>query len=64
MNQDHSVLGYYVLNETNSKYNLYIQADGKIKANPNASYYFASSYWLYDGSRNGYFHGVENIDTS
>ena len=40
--QDASVLGYYVKNnpvDENSTYTLYIQADGKIKVNPIASYY-------------------------
>ena len=41
MNQDGSVMGYYVPNETNTEYTLHIQADGLIKLPPNASYYFS-----------------------
>lgn len=40
--KDRSVLGYYVkddLADENSKYTLYIQANGRIKVNPVASYY-------------------------
>ncbi len=37
--QDRSVLGYYVNEASNNNYTLYIQADGKIKVNPIASYY-------------------------
>jgi len=41
MNQDGSVMGYYVPNETNTEYTLHVQADGLIKLPPNASYYFS-----------------------
>lgn len=40
VDQDRSVLGYYVLDDASTdSYSLYIQADGKIKVNPVASYY-------------------------
>jgi len=55
--QDETVVGQYVPNGTN--YTLYIQADGKIKANPNASYYFSN--------KNGtsfLVEGLENLDTT
>lgn len=68
--QDESVLGYYVRNENTefTTYTLYIQADGKIKANYNASYYFASYDPITAGSEEQgvklEFEGIENIDMS
>lgn len=50
--KDGSVMGYYV--KSGTSYILYIQSNGKIKANANASYYFA----------NYLFEGIENVDTS
>lgn len=69
--QDRSILGYYVsTGETdfrgNSLYTLYIQADGKIKINSKASYFF-SGWYLYsiDYDLDNYiFEGLENLDTS
>ncbi len=64
--QDKSVLGYY-LKENNDSYELHIQADGKIKVNPKASYYFLGT----SHERNIYptnllastsFVGIENLD--
>ncbi len=63
--QDKSVLGYYV--ETDNAVVLHIQADGKIKVNPKASYYGTvyqevTETGLYMGSGN--ISGLENWDTS
>jgi len=57
VSQDGTVLGYYVkdnLESESSTYTLYIQAEGKIKINPIASY-FATYQEVY---------GLENVDTS
>jgi len=55
VNQDGSVMGYYVKeNGEYPTYTLYIQAEGKIKINPIASY-FATYQEVY---------GLENVDTS
>ncbi len=69
--QDRSILGYYVDSGLQDEYehniyNLYIQADGKIKVNPNASYY--GVIFAYPSADN-YFskfivNGIENLDTS
>ncbi len=62
VNQDKTVLGYYVKNNTNDNYILYIQANGKIKANYDASYYFTPCVpgMCYDEYS---FEGIENVDT-
>ncbi len=60
--RDDSVLGYYVKNEADDYYTLYIQADGKIKVNPIASYYGMVQY--YDGAITTKVSGLENLDTS
>jgi len=65
VNQDKSVMGYYVLNTKESEseedsYTLYIQANGKIKMNYNGSYYF----FFRDDYENSEILGIENIDTS
>lgn len=57
--QNRSVMGYLVPTETdNSKYTLYIQADGKIIANPNSSVLFG---WFTNLQT---IEGLENFDTS
>ncbi len=61
--EDESVLGYYVKNE-NDKYVLYIQADGKIKANPDASYYGVTVNLNDVSETNLKINGLENLDTS
>jgi len=61
VNQDGSVVGYYVENES-QEVTLHIQADGKIKMNENGSYYF-TPYILYQDPTYT-FEGIENIDTS
>ncbi len=60
--QDRSVLGYYVKNDEDENYILYIQADGKIKVNPKASYYFFN--YAIESQPYGSFEGFENLDTS
>ncbi len=68
--QDESILGYYVKdeseNESEEKYTLYIQADGKIKVNPKASYYFVTSFNTHylHSYESAPFEGMENLDTS
>ncbi len=80
MNQDGSVMGYYVPNETNTEYTLHIQADGLIKLPPNASYYFSipsiadssgesvvegsSEEGSMFGTANIMISGLENLDTT
>ena len=61
VNQDGSVVGYYVENES-QEVTLHIQADGKIKMNENGSFYF-TPYILYQDPTYT-FEGIENIDTS
>ena len=56
--KDRSVLGYYVkddMTNENSKYTLYIQANGKIKANPVASYYGLIAQNLDERGNYGYY---------
>lgn len=70
--KDRSVLGYYVkddLADENSKYTLYIQANGRIKVNPVASYYgliaqSADERGNYYYNDKNYVDGLENLDTS
>ncbi len=63
VNQDKSILGYYVKNATEDNYILYIQANGKIKVNPKASYYGYVYYsTLLDNDVK--IRGIENLDTS
>ena len=67
--QDKSVLGYYVKDKDvtdTDKYILYIQADGKIKVNPEAENFFFYYYNDYDSNDKVTvsFEGVENLDTS
>ncbi len=58
-NQDSSVMSYLVANEDDaSKYTLYIQANGKIMANPNSSYLFSDFFSLKT------IEGLEYLDTS
>ncbi len=60
--QDKSILGYYVKREnTVNHYTLYIQADGKIKVNPNASHY---GFMSESSASSSSFYGMENWDTS
>ncbi len=58
VSQDKSVLGYYVQDDG---LKLYIQAAGKIRVNPIASYY-GLAYQTYFGQ--GSVGGIENLDTS
>lgn len=72
VDQDRSVLGYYVLDDASTdSYSLYIQADGKIKVNPVASYYGVIrmvNTWFSDDTSNSTsicnVIGLENLDTS
>lgn len=58
LNQDRSVMAYVVPSTAYSgNYELYIQANGKIKANPDCSYYFSNFYVME-------FVGMNNLDTS
>ena len=62
--KDGSVLGYYVLDpSTSNGYNLYIQADGKIKANKKSAYMFFAQASNTDGYEYN-VQGIENIDFS
>ena len=55
---DDSILGYLVHNqETSSYYDMYVISDGKIKANPNSSYWF-------NNMKNLLKINFENFDTS
>ena len=70
--QDRSILGYYVKEEnSNTKINLYIQAEGKIKVNQKAAYYgllssecSASGCTSYVSSDDHGIIGIENWDLS
>lgn len=68
--QDETVLGYYILNDDNDTYTLYIQASGKIKVNQNAAYYgFISNGNVLEETSAGHgnksvIEGLENLDTS
>lgn len=58
-NKNKSVMGYLVTNSADStKYDLYIQANGKVLANPHSNYAFAEFTSLENIS------GFENYDTS
>jgi len=61
VNQDGSVVGYYVENES-QEVTLHIQADGKIKMNENGSYYFAKYDFQQESTY--IFEGLESFDTS
>ncbi len=63
--KDKSVLGYYVKN-ADYDYTLYIQANGKIKVNPDASGLGFIESTCRDGctTSNNIIEGLENLDTS
>ncbi len=73
VSQDGTVLGYYVkdnLESESSTYTLYIQADGKVKVNPKASYYgliYNHEYTPFEWNdipKDTIIEGIENWDTS